>query len=270
MSLHSVNNYDTVASDVFRLRSKVRFLIERQQVLTLLQPLVAGARILDLGCGPGHYAEDLIGMGAEEVVGVDCSPSMLTVAGQRLQHHIQSGKAELLLADCGTPQVFAGGCFDLAFGAWLVDNADTRQGLVRFFETAFRNLRPQGRFVSVNAPPTADPRKWVAEQDRVRPAPHGSGGLLYRVVEDLDGTGIRIRATGTSEFPDMTFEVCAWSQQAYEWAAREAGFRGPLTWHVMRVPDKFLHGKQTVGSGSDDEIRSYDLVPRYGIMTCVK
>ena len=45
----------------------------------------AGERVLDVGCGPGFYAEELLGeVGPEgSVVGIDASPEMLAVAARR-------------------------------------------------------------------------------------------------------------------------------------------------------------------------------------------
>ena len=49
----------------------------------------AGERVLDVGCGPGFYAEELLGeVGPEgSVVGIDASPDMLAVAAHRCAGH---------------------------------------------------------------------------------------------------------------------------------------------------------------------------------------
>jgi trans-aconitate 2-methyltransferase len=61
-----------------------KFAAERRQpfdeLLGLLRP-VPGGRVADLGCGPGRLTVDLgRALGAQEVVGVDNSPAMLTEA----------------------------------------------------------------------------------------------------------------------------------------------------------------------------------------------
>lgn len=53
-------------------------LYDRPAVLDLLGP-VAGKRILDVGCGPGLYAKELVDRGAS-VVGIDHSPEMIGIA----------------------------------------------------------------------------------------------------------------------------------------------------------------------------------------------
>ena len=77
---------------------------------------VRGKRVLDAGCGPGHYAEWLLERGAE-VVGVDVSPQMIRLARERL-----GGRAEFYLADLGRPLSFlADESFDVVLGALVFD-----------------------------------------------------------------------------------------------------------------------------------------------------
>jgi hypothetical protein len=45
---------------------------------------VGGLRVLDLGCGAGHYAAELLERGASTVVGGDGSESLLRAARERL------------------------------------------------------------------------------------------------------------------------------------------------------------------------------------------
>jgi arsenite methyltransferase len=48
-----------------------------------------GERVLDVGCGPGFYAEELLEVVGPSgaVVGVDSSPQMLAVAADRCARH---------------------------------------------------------------------------------------------------------------------------------------------------------------------------------------
>jgi SAM-dependent methyltransferase len=57
-------------------------LYDRPAVFELLGD-VAGLRVLDAGCGPGLYAADLVGRGAE-VLGCDASPEMIDLARARV------------------------------------------------------------------------------------------------------------------------------------------------------------------------------------------
>ena len=42
-----------------------------------------GRRIIDIGCGPGHYSVALASRGAAKVVGVDFAPGMILLAEER-------------------------------------------------------------------------------------------------------------------------------------------------------------------------------------------
>jgi SAM-dependent methyltransferase len=80
-------------------------LYERPAMLALL-PDVAGARVLDAGCGDGWYAEQLVARGAR-VTAVDASPRMVEHARRRLGPAV-----EVRTADLGQPLDFADGSFD--------------------------------------------------------------------------------------------------------------------------------------------------------------
>ena len=52
---------------------------DRPAVLEALEP-VEGLRVLDVGCGSGLYARELVAGGARSVVGLDVSPTMIRLA----------------------------------------------------------------------------------------------------------------------------------------------------------------------------------------------
>jgi ubiquinone/menaquinone biosynthesis C-methylase UbiE len=104
-------------------------------VIAALGPL-AGTRVLDVCCGPGHLAGALAAAGAA-VEGLDFAPAM--VAKARENHPglaFREGDAEAL--------PYADGAFDhvvCAFGVMHLGRAD------RAIAEAFRVLRPEGRYV---------------------------------------------------------------------------------------------------------------------------
>jgi 2-polyprenyl-3-methyl-5-hydroxy-6-metoxy-1,4-benzoquinol methylase len=57
---------------------------DRPAVLAVLGS-VAGLAVLDLGCGPGLYAEELLARGAGRVAGVDASAAMVRLARERVR-----------------------------------------------------------------------------------------------------------------------------------------------------------------------------------------
>lgn len=66
---------------VFRRSMKLRYL----RTLARCEP-VGGRTILDIGCGPGHYAVALAQRGAAQVHGVDFADGMLELARTRAQN----------------------------------------------------------------------------------------------------------------------------------------------------------------------------------------
>jgi SAM-dependent methyltransferase len=111
---------------------------DRPAVLSLL-PAVAGKRVLDAGCGPGVYAEWLVGRGAH-VVGLDVSQRMAERARRRLRD-----QASFVRADLGWPLAFlASGSFDLVLSALALDYVRDWAAAFREF---FRVLREPGHLV---------------------------------------------------------------------------------------------------------------------------
>lgn len=74
----------TSAAPVGRIRRTVREGRDRMRAVLLswLPPDLRGERVLDAGCGTGALATELARRGAS-VVGVDLSPTMITLARQR-------------------------------------------------------------------------------------------------------------------------------------------------------------------------------------------
>lgn len=83
--------------------------VEREMLERLLAPLRPGARLLDIGCGTGHFAAALAGQGFH-VVGADRDRAMLSAAAARVPR-VPAVRAH------GARLPFADGAFD---GAVLV------------------------------------------------------------------------------------------------------------------------------------------------------
>ncbi|MFI9542483.1 class I SAM-dependent methyltransferase [Streptomyces sp. NPDC052016] len=110
---------------------------------------VGGLRVLDLGCGAGHYAAAFLERGAGRVVGVDGSESLLRVARERLGE-----RAELHHHDLEEPLAFlAEASFDLAVLALVYHHVDAR---ARLLAEVRRVLRPGGALLVSTTHPTAD------------------------------------------------------------------------------------------------------------------
>ena len=124
-------------------------LYDRPAVLELLGD-VRGLRVLDVGCGPGLYAEELLARGAE-VVGFDESREMVRLARRRC-----GDETDLRVHDLRSPLDWLDDeTFDAAVMALVIHHLDDRVSALREIH---RVLRPGGRLVLSSHHPTSD---WV-------------------------------------------------------------------------------------------------------------
>lgn len=135
-------SYESVASG-----SVYNALYDRPTVLHLLGD-VRGKRIMDAGCGPGLYAEELLRRGAR-VTACDASGEMVRLARARLgdavavrQHDLQH---PLEWLDDSS--------FDFVLMALVIHHLEDRMTALR---EAHRVLVPEGRLVLSTHHPTAD------------------------------------------------------------------------------------------------------------------
>ena len=101
-----------------------------------------GERMLDVGCGPGFYAAELLERVGPDghVVGVDTSAPMLAVAARRVDGH---DNVELLEAPA-TALPFESGSFDGAISVQVLEYVDE---VALALSELHRVLRPGGRLV---------------------------------------------------------------------------------------------------------------------------
>lgn len=135
---------------------------DRPSVLELVGEVV-GKRLLDAGCGPGLYSEELLARGAD-LVAVDSSAAMVELARKRL-----GSRARILSADLSEPLPFADAEFDLIVSALVIHHLDDRDACLREF---FRVLRPGGHVVLSTQHPTTD---WLRK-----------GGSYFETKEEED------------------------------------------------------------------------------------
>ncbi len=96
-------------------------------------------RVLDVGCGPGHYLWALEQTVGCKGWGLDPSWEMLSSAKTRLPHHpLCLGRAESLPYPCAT--------FDLVFSVDVIHHVEDRPA---YFRQAYRVLKLGGRICTV-------------------------------------------------------------------------------------------------------------------------
>jgi arsenite methyltransferase len=123
-------------------RYKTRDIRRRRGLVSDALAVRAGERILDVGCGPGFYAEELLDVvgRAGTVVGIDASPPMLAAAASRCARHpnavFRQGEATALPVEEAS--------FDAALCVQVLEYvADPTAALAQIH----RALRPGGRAV---------------------------------------------------------------------------------------------------------------------------
>ena len=264
--------YNTIQGPYDLIRKKTIAIIEHENIQTAVSPFIKNAHVLELACGSGFYTHDFLKWGASSVVGVDLSPAMLEEARRKGDFGSSDtsslGTLDFILADCSKPTSYPGGPFDLVFGAWLLNYAPDRAGLVEMFRNISLNLKEGGHFLSITIVPTRDPTAFIKTELDARPPPEGSGGLVYSILGDVDD-GVFFHVHGHTEIGDVDFDCYYLQKEVYEAAAREAGLKGKFEWGVTNIPEKYLIG-DAPGGTSLEEIKSYQTVPNYGILIITK
>ncbi|MGI8685263.1 MAG: SAM-dependent methyltransferase [Acidimicrobiales bacterium] len=128
-------------------RDNPRRQAQLERVVTLLGQVQArGLRLLDLGCGDGVVAEQvLIHLPGSTVVGLDQSPPMLAAAEARLAAY--PGRARLVRRALDDPAPLEGEApFDAAMAVQSVHHLDAA-GKRALFAWVAAHLRPGGLFV---------------------------------------------------------------------------------------------------------------------------
>ena len=87
-------------SAIFRGRAMY---VRMDAALQLVSPHLAGLNVLDIGCGSGRFAFELLEAGAERVVGIDVSPAAIEAADARRRQSPSSDRLEFRVMDVTLP-----------------------------------------------------------------------------------------------------------------------------------------------------------------------
>jgi SAM-dependent methyltransferase len=215
--------YDHIAGD-YRLSKRLPFreCVEWYSYRRLIGD-VSGQKILDLACGEGFYSRRVSALGAAKVVGVDISTVMIERAWQ--QEAERPLGIEYVVADVGDRNVF--GSFDMVIASYLLNYARSRQQLLAFCQTIAANLKPGGRFVSMNNNPDHPPHAFGICR------PYGFKKTISGPL--VEGAAISYEFfRGGRSFRIVNYYL---SRRAHDWAFRRAGMTRP-GWHDLNVsPD---------------------------------
>ncbi len=117
-----------------------------------LLPPIAGAAVVDAGCGTGRWLRRLEHLGASSLLGIDTSPAMLARASATLSPH-----TALRLGSCSSMPAADASC-DLLLSSFVLSYLDD---LSAFARECARLLRPGGTLLLTDMHPvTAAERHW--------------------------------------------------------------------------------------------------------------
>lgn len=149
MGTHSGASYENIALRYARRVDSQphNALYERPATLSMLPPL-AGATVLDAGCGPGWYAEQMLDRGAT-VVSIDYNQDFVDITQARV-----GDRATVLRADLTQPLTFAGAAqFDVVVAPLVLHYLEDWVPTLREFR---RVLKPHGSLVFSTHHPCMD------------------------------------------------------------------------------------------------------------------
>lgn len=162
---------------------------------------VQGYDIIDLGCGEGYCARELMQRGAGSIFGVELSHAMVELACEQEQElnqgiHYEQGDVTQLRAESES--------FDLALGVFVFNYTSIAQTQAAFAE-AWRVLRPGGHFVfSVPHPAFG----WIRTVNE-RPFYFDVEGRGYFSCRDHQTQGEIFRRNGTALPVQMVHKTVA-------------------------------------------------------------
>lgn len=179
---------------------------------------VTGKSILDLACGEGIYTRLLKQNGAARLVGVDISSEMIKLARQ--EEEKEPLEIEYIIAD--VTEIGFIDSFDLVVASFLLNYASTKDQLLKMCHTISANLKPGGRFISLNNNLDLPP-EFYHKSEKYGLAKSCPGSLQ-------EGTPLTLTLTIADDGEKVSFDNYYLSKATYEWALRSVGFKD-IRWH---------------------------------------
>jgi len=184
---------------------------------------ITGRSVLDLACGEGDGTRAVKQVGAERVVGVDISEQMIRLA-REVEAKQPLGIEYIVRAAQNLGRI---GEFDVVTATFLLNYAQNREDLYDMARTAYQNLRPGCRFLTVNEN-SGRAANWSVE------VTERYGFRWDTPVWPLkDGDPMVVTLLYGSN--QVTFTIRYFSRETYEWALKKAGFKA-VHWHDLVLP----------------------------------
>ena len=196
---------------------------EEPSVINVLGRL-EGLNVLDLACGTGHYTRILKTLGAQRVVGIDLSSSMILEAKACETNNplgIEYSQADARFLSLNES-------FDIVTAFYLLNYAETTSDLNAMINTLVRHVRQGGRVVTIVPNPDFRP-----DQNDTKTYGFKIEGLETRA------DGQRVKMTFLGDTP-LELEFMQWGLRVLEELFRQQGLE-QLRWTPFEVTTEGLN-----------------------------
>jgi len=217
--------FDEIARHYERVDTGSFLLRQYSEIHSLFNILgdITGKSILELSCSDGFYTRKLKQKGAARVVGVDLSEKMIEL-GKREEAKNPLG-IEYVACD-----VFKLGCigsFDLVVTPFLLNYARTKEELLEMCQIIHANLKPTGRFVSLNNHPQLHSVSGFEKYGITK-------SFSQPLRDEMPITVTLIIQHEDAEPQTVTFDSHYFNQATFEWALESAKFT-KVCWHQLEI-----------------------------------
>lgn len=203
--------YDSIAQEYKQSKElPIRLHIETYMYFNMLGDLT-GKSILDLACGEGFYSRKFKQKGASLVVGVDISEKMVELAKQEEAKN----KLDIQYIIGDVLELGKIGNFDFVVASYLLNYAQTKEQLLKMCQNIFINLKPGGRFVTLNNNSEQPPSSYLTTEKY---------GFIKSISQPLQA-GTPIKYTFSVDGHKFSFDNYYLSQDTYQKVFEAVGFK---------------------------------------------
>ena len=191
---------------------------ETPTIMGLIGKDLGEKNVCDLACGEGFYTRQYRDLTTGTVVGVDISENMINLANDQEDPNSPQ-KIQYRCADACKSEFLEefGASFDVATATFLLNYATSKEMMDMFIESAFRLLKPGGKFIGINTSP------FVTDQATFNKTHKYS--VAYTTDESPIKEGDPLHIHLKMESGDAKFDNYFWTAETYEASFAKYGFQ---------------------------------------------